>query len=45
MVGVGWSSRSFAEKSVGNRCGYTNSFAASDVDMYSAFVVDNVVHS
>ena len=45
MVNATWSSRHFAEKSVDSRCSQMASFAASDVVMYSAFVVDRVVHS
>ena len=45
MVCVGQSSRLFAEKLVDRRCNHTTSFVASDVAMYSASMVDRVVHS
>ena len=45
MVGAGWLSGLFAEKSADNRCIQTASFVASDVAMYSTFVVDKAVHS
>ena len=45
MVGAGWLSRIFVDKSADSRCSHMASFVASDVVMYSAFVVDMVVHS
>ena len=45
MVGVGWSSRLFAEKSVDSRCNQMASFVASDAAMYSASVMDKAVLS
>ena len=45
MVGVGRSSRLFAEKLADRRCNHTASFVAFDDVMYSASVVDRVVHS
>ena len=45
MVGSGWSSHLFAEKSADSQCSHMASFAASDVAMYSPSMVDKVVHS
>ena len=45
MVGVGRSIQFVAEKSTDNRCNQIASFVASDVAMYSASMVDTVVHS
>ena len=45
MVGVGRSTCLFVEKLANRRCNHKISFVASDVAMYSASVVDRVVHS
>ena len=45
MVGVGWLSHLFVEKSVDSRCSHMASFVASDGAMCSASMVDRAVHS
>ena len=45
MVGAGRSIQLVDEKSIDSRCNQIASFVASDVAMYSASVVDRVMHS
>ena len=45
VVGVGWSSHLFTEKSIVSRCSQTASFVTFDVAMYSASVVERAMHS